>query len=195
MSLPNWLTLSRIILAPVFMVLFLLESPVGRLLATIVFIIAALTDLFDGYLARKMGSLTSFGKFMDPLADKILVSTAFISFVNLGYAVPWMVTTIIVREFLIIGLRSAAAYKGMVITPSYAAKWKTASQMVVISLILVFINLKTWMLPAGYHWAMFYSPVTNEVFNVMILITVLLTVGTGLDYLLKSGGLIKGLLK
>lgn len=195
MNLPNLLTLSRIFLAPVYMVLFLFESPVSRLLATIVFIIAALTDLFDGYLARRMGSQTGFGKFMDPLADKILVSTAFISFVSLGYAVPWMVMTIIVREFLIIGLRSAAAYKGMVITPSYAAQWKTASQMVVISMILIFINLKTWMIPAGYDWAMFYSPLTNKVFNIMIFITVILTVGTGLDYLLKSGGLLKGLLK
>ena len=139
--------------------------------------------------------MTGFGKFMDPLADKILVSTAFISFVNLGYARGWMVTTIIVREFFIIGLRSVAAYKGMVITPSYAAKWKTASQMVVISCVLVFINLKTWLVPAGYHWAMFYSPLTNQVFDVMILITVLLTVGTGLDYLVKSSGMLKGLLK
>ena len=195
MNLPNFLTLSRIFLSPVFMVLFLIESPVSRLLATIAFIIASLTDLFDGYLARRMGTMTSFGKFMDPLADKILVSTAFISFANLGYAEPWMVTTIIVREFFIIGLRSIAAYKGMVITPSYAAQWKTASQMIVICLILVFINLKTWMMPAGYNWAMFTSPTTITVFDALILITVILSVGTGVDYLLKSGNLLKGLLK
>lgn len=195
MNLPNALTLSRIFLSPVFMILFMIESPTSRMLATIVFIIAALTDLFDGYLARRTGSLTNFGKFMDPLADKILVSTAFISFANLGYAEPWMVTTIIIREFFIIGLRSIAAYKGMVITPSIAAQWKTASQMVVISLILIFINLKTWLMPVGSEWAMFTSPVTNTVFDAMILITVVLTVGTGLDYLLKSGNLLKGLLR
>ncbi len=195
MNLPNLLTLSRIFLSPVFMVLFLIEAPLSRLLATIVFIIAALTDLFDGYLARRMGTLTNFGKFMDPIADKILVSTAFISFANLGYAQPWMVTTIIVREFFIIGLRSIAAYKGMMITPSRAAQWKTASQMTVLSMILVFINLKTWMVPAGYNWAMFTSPVTMTVFDVMISITVILTVGTGLDYLMKSGSLLKGLLR
>jgi len=139
--------------------------------------------------------MTGFGKFMDPLADKILVSTAFISFVNIGYARSWMVTTIIVREFFIIGLRSMAAYKGMVITSSYAAQIKTASQMLVIICILVFINLKTWLVPAGYNWAMFNSPMTNTVFDIIILISVILTVATGIDYLFKSSGLLKGLLK
>ena len=106
-----------------------------------------------------------------------------------------MVTTIIVREFIIIGLRSAAAYKGMVITPSVAAQWKTASQMVVISCILVFINLKTLLVPAGYDWAMFYSTTTGTVFDIMIFLTVILTVATGIDYLWKSSGMLKGLLK
>ena len=195
MNLPNLLTMSRIFLSPVFMVLFLIENPYSRLAATIVFIVAALTDLLDGYLARRMGSMTGFGKFMDPLADKILVSTALISFVNLGYAKSWMVTTIIAREFFIIGLRSVAAYKGMVLTSSFAAQWKTASQMVIISCILVFINLKTLLVPAGYDWAMFNSPMTTTVFDIMIFITVILTVATGIDYLIKSSGLLKGLLK
>jgi len=195
MNLPNLLTISRIFLSPVYMVLFLIENPYSCLAATIVFIIAALTDLLDGYLARRMGSMTGFGKFMDPLADKILVSTAFISFVNIGYAQPWMVTTIIVREFFIIGLRSIAAYKGMVITSSYAAQIKTASHMIVIICILVFINLKTWLVPAGYNWAMFSSPMTNTVFDIIILLSVILSVATGIDYLFKSSGMLKGLLK
>jgi len=195
MSLPNLLTLSRIILSPVYMILFLIENPYSRLAATIVFLVAALTDLLDGYLARKRGITTGFGKFMDPLADKILVSTAFITFVNLGYAKTWMITTIIVREFIITGLRSLAAYKGMIITPSFVAQWKTAMQMIVISGILIYINLKTWLVPMGYNWKMFFSPMTNAVFDIMILITVILSVGTGIDYLLKSGGLLKGILK
>jgi CDP-diacylglycerol--glycerol-3-phosphate 3-phosphatidyltransferase len=195
MSLPNLLTLSRIILSPVYMILFLIENPYSRLAATIVFLVAALTDLLDGYLARKRGITTGFGKFMDPLADKILVSTAFITFVNLGYAKTWMITTIIVREFIITGLRSLAAYKGMIITPSFVAQWKTAMQMIVISGILIYINLKTWLVPMGYNWKMFYSPMTNAAFDIMILITVILSVGTGIDYLLKSGGLLKGILK
>lgn len=195
MSLPNLLTLSRIVLSPVYMVLFLIENPYSRVAATIVFVVAALTDLLDGYLARRRGITSGFGKFMDPLADKILVSTAFISFVNLGYAKTWMISVIIAREFFITGLRSLAAYKGMIITPSFAAQWKTASQMIVISCILVFINLKTLLVPKGYNWEMFYSPLTNTVFDGMILITLVLSVGTGVDYLLKSGGLLKGILK
>jgi CDP-diacylglycerol---glycerol-3-phosphate 3-phosphatidyltransferase len=195
LSLPNLLTISRIVLSPVYMVLFLIENPYSRLAATIVFVIAALTDLFDGILARRMKMMTGFGKFMDPLADKILVSTAFISFVNLGYAKTWMITIIILREFIITGLRSLAAYKGMIITPSFAAQWKTAMQMIVISCVLVYINLKTWLIPAGHCWKMFYSPMTNSVFDGMIFITLLLSVGTGFDYVLKSGGLLKGILK
>lgn len=195
MNLPNLLTISRICLSPVYMVLFMIENPYSRLAATIVFIIAASTDILDGYLARRMGSMTGFGKFMDPLADKILVSTAFISFVNLGYAKGWMVTIIIVREFIITGLRSLAAYKGMVITPSFVAQWKTATQMIVISCILVYINLETLLVPAGHDWAMFYSPLTSTVFDGMILITVVLAVASGVGYLLKSGGLLKGMLR
>lgn len=195
MNLPNFLTISRIVLSPVYMVLFLIENPYSRLAATLVFIIAALTDIFDGYFARRMGSMTGFGKFMDPLADKILVSTAFVSFVNLGYARGWMVTVIIIREFIITGLRSVAAYKGMIITPSFAAQWKTATQMIVILCILVYINMKTLLVPVGYNWAMFNSSMTNTVFDIMIFITLVLTVATGVDYLLKSGGLLKGVLK
>ncbi len=138
MNFPNLLTLTRIFLSPVFMVLILIENFYFRLAATIVFIIAALTDLADGYYARKLGHMTGFGRFMDPLADKILVSTAFLSFVGLGYARAWMVIIIIGREFLITGLRSMAAYKGMMITPSIMAKWKTGSQMVAVSVILVY---------------------------------------------------------
>jgi CDP-diacylglycerol--glycerol-3-phosphate 3-phosphatidyltransferase len=195
LSLPNLLTISRIVLSPIYMVLFLIENPYSRLAATIVFVIAALTDLFDGILARRMRMMTGFGKFMDPLADKILISTAFISFVNLGYAQTWMISAIIVREFIITGLRSLAAYKGMIITPSFAAQWKTAMQMIVISCILVYINLKTWLIPAGHNWKMFYSPMTSSVFDGMILITLILSVATGVDYVIKSGGLLKGILK
>ena len=142
MNFPNLLTLARIFLSPVFMILILFESFAWRLAATGVFIIAALTDLADGYLARKWGMNSGFGRFMDPLADKILVSTAFLSFVTLGYARGWMVMIIIVREFLITGLRSVAAYKGMVISPSILAKWKTVSQMVAIVAILLYANLE-----------------------------------------------------
>ncbi len=195
MNLPNKLTIIRIILAPVFMIFFLIDNVYSRYFSTLIFIVAALTDMYDGYLARKTGVITGFGKFMDPLADKILTSTAFISFVALGYVQAWMILIIIVREFLVTGLRSVAAYKGVVILPSVLAQWKTASQMTVIVIILLYINLKTTLLPLGYNWALLTSDTTYRVFDGMVFITMLLTVGTGLDYVVKNAFLLKGVLK
>jgi CDP-diacylglycerol--glycerol-3-phosphate 3-phosphatidyltransferase len=195
MNLPNKLTLARIILAPVFMVFLLIDNVYIRYLATFIFIIAALTDAYDGYLARKTGVITGFGKFMDPLADKILVSTAFISFVALGYVQAWMILVIILREFLVTGLRSLAAYKGVVILPSYLAKWKTGCQMSVIVLILVYVNLESTLLLAGHNWSFITSDTAFRAFDIMIFITMLLTVITGIDYVIKNAFLIKGVLK
>jgi len=195
MNLPNKITIGRIIVAPFFMIFLLIDNVYLRYLATVLFILAALTDAYDGYLARKTGVITGFGKFMDPLADKILVSTAFIAFVALGYVRTWMVLLIILREFLVTGLRSLAAYKGVIIMPSYVAKWKTACQMAVIIVILVYINLKSTLLPLGYEWSIFTSRSIFSVFDGMMLVTMLLTVGTGIDYLVKSALLLKGALK
>jgi CDP-diacylglycerol--glycerol-3-phosphate 3-phosphatidyltransferase len=195
MNLPNKLTLARIVLAPFFMVFLLIDNVYFRYLATLIFVVAALTDAYDGYLARKTGVITGFGKFMDPLADKILVSTAFISFVALGYVQAWMVLVIILREFLVTGLRSLAAYKGVVILPSYLAKWKTACQMTVIVAILMYINLQATLVPLGNEWSLLAKSSFSGIFDVMILITMLLTVITGVDYVVKNAFLIKGVLK
>ena len=195
MNLPNKLTLARILLSPVFMVFFLVDNVYSRYFATLIFLFAALTDLYDGYIARKYGVVTGFGKFMDPLADKILVSTAFISFVALGYVKAWMILVIIVREFFITGLRSLAAYKGMVIMPTILAQVKTFSQMLVISIILIFTNLKTTLLPLGYDWSIFTSPQVFRLFDLLVFISMLLTLGTGIDYLIKNIPLLKGVLK
>jgi CDP-diacylglycerol--glycerol-3-phosphate 3-phosphatidyltransferase len=195
MNLPNKLTIARILLSPVFMVFFLVNNVYSRFFATIIFLFAALTDLYDGYIARKYGVVTGFGKFMDPLADKILVSTAFISFVALGYVKAWMILVMIVREFFITGLRSLAAYKGMVIMPTVLAQVKTFSQMLVISIILIFTNLKTTMVPLGYNWSFLTSPMVFKIFDLLVFISMLLTVGTGIDYLVKNIPLLKGVLK
>ncbi len=195
MNLPNKLTIARIILAPFFMIFLLIDNVYLRYLSTLLFVVAALTDLYDGYLARKTGVITGFGKFMDPLADKILVSTAFISFVALGYVRTWMVLVIILREFLVTGLRSLAAYKGVVILPSYLAQWKTACQMTVIIIILIYINLKSTLIPSGYNWTIFTTDSAQRVFDVMVFVTMLLTVVTGIDYLIKNAFLLKGVLK
>jgi CDP-diacylglycerol--glycerol-3-phosphate 3-phosphatidyltransferase len=195
MNLPNQLTIARIILAPVFMIFLLINNLYSQYFATFIFIVASLTDLYDGYLARKTGVITGFGKFMDPLADKILVSTAFISFVALGYVQTWMILIIILREFLVTGLRSLAAYKGVVILPSILAQWKTACQMTVIIIILLYINLKSTLLPLGYNWSILTTGSAFRAFDIMIFITMLLTVGTGLDYLVKNAFVLKGVLK
>jgi CDP-diacylglycerol--glycerol-3-phosphate 3-phosphatidyltransferase len=195
MNLPNKITLGRIIVAPFFMIFLLIDNTYSRYLATLLFVLAALTDAYDGYLARKTGVITGFGKFMDPLADKILVSTAFIAFVALGYVRTWMVLLIILREFLVTGLRSLAAYKGVIIMPSYVAKWKTACQMTVIIVILVYINLESTLPLLGYQWGIFTNRSIFSVFDGMVFVTMLLTVGTGIDYLVKSAFLLKGALK
>lgn len=195
MNLPNKLTLTRIILSPIFMVSFLIESIYSRYFALFVFAVASLTDVYDGHLARKTGVVTSFGKFMDPLADKLLTSTAFIAFVARGYVNSWIVLPIIVRELFITGLRAMAAYRGVVITSSILAKWKTASQMVVIVLILFFTNLQMTWSALGHH----HSPVPTEVafkaFNWLVLVTMVLTLVSGIDYIVKNAALIKGMLK
>jgi CDP-diacylglycerol--glycerol-3-phosphate 3-phosphatidyltransferase len=138
---------------------------------------------------------------MDPLADKVLVSTAFITFVPLGYARGWMVIIIVVREFLITGLRSMAAYRGMVISTSVLARWKTATQMIVLAVILIFANIEPLVRPHNpgqsviLEWIMPLVGWNYNLFDVLIIIPLILTVWTGIDYLFKSGGLLKGMLR
>lgn len=193
--MPNKLTVSRIILAPIFMALLLVENVTARAFALVVFVIAALTDLYDGYLARKTGVVTGFGKFMDPLADKILTSSALVAFVALGYAKVWMVLPIVIRELFITGLRSIAAYRGQMIRPSWLAKVKTFLQMVVIVLILGFVNLKTFAVPLGWEWAWLESPWVVRSFDYLLFVTMVVTVYTGLDYLWRHTSLWRGLAK
>lgn len=195
MNTPNKLTIARIILSPIFMVFFMMENVYCRALSLLIFTVAALTDLWDGYLARKYGIITGFGKFMDPLADKILTSTAFISFAALGYVKPWMILLIIFREFFITGLRSLAAYRGLVISPTYTAKIKTVLQMATIAAILLYINLKTIMPAMGYTGDFFEQQLVTQIFDWMVLITMMVTVLTGIDYLIKNGRILKGVLK
>lgn len=195
MNTPNKLTLLRILLSPVFVALFLYENFYSRLAALLVFLIAAFTDIADGYYARKLGIITGFGKFFDPLADKILVSSAFITFVALGYSQVWMVAVIIGREFIITGLRSLAAYRGMVITPTYWAKVKTALQMSSIAVILLYINVETYYQYLGEP----FSEATRETallsFDYLLGLTAIVTAITGIDYLVKYYSVLKSALK
>ena len=126
MNLPNQLTILRIILTPVFVFLLFIEGSVFKYCSLIVFVLASLTDWYDGYAARKFGEITMWGQFLDPLADKILVSSGFICFSILGYTPAWMVLIIVGRDFLITGLRSYAILKGQPIHTNFFAKCKTS---------------------------------------------------------------------
>jgi CDP-diacylglycerol---glycerol-3-phosphate 3-phosphatidyltransferase len=195
MNVPNALTLLRIALAPVFMFFFLIENFYMRLIALGLFIVAALTDLADGFYARKYGVITGFGKFMDPLADKILVSSALISFIALGYVSPLPVVLIVGREFAITGLRLLSAYKGVVIPPTWMAKVKTFFQMTVVGAVMAYICLLSTL--NHYH-----SPYLELLdfnyrlyFNWLLWITAGVTVLTGIDYIVKYYYMIKSVLR
>ena len=139
MNLPNRLTILRTLMIPVFL-FFLLTDYAGncsKWIAVIVFILASLTDFLDGHIARKYNLVTNFGKFMDPLADKLLVCSAMICFIELDKLPAWIVIIIIGREFIISGFRLIAAENGIVIAANYWGKFKTVSQMIMIILLLI----------------------------------------------------------
>ena len=193
MVLPNQLTILRIILTPVFLFLFLQDDPLWKQLALVVFIIAAITDWYDGWLARKFDYITTWGKFMDPLADKILTSTAFLAFAFLGVLELWMVILIIIRDLLVTIIRSYAEYLKKSINTSYLAQWKTFLQMVFIYyLLLVYTFMTVESLYMGNE--KIFELLTNSrvIYFVMLLIT-LLTVVTGISYIYKNRFLIKRL--
>jgi len=163
LNLPNFLTLLRIIAVPVVVVALLDETPNGDTLAAIVFALAALTDGLDGYIARSRGAVTTFGKLMDPLADKLLITAALVSLVSLGRLAAWVAMVIIAREFAVTGLRAVAAERGIVISASWLGKVKTALQVAaVIALIAV-------------------DPATTAV-DVLVYAAVVATIVSGADY-------------
>ena len=166
-----------------------------RLIALGLFIIASLTDLADGYYARKYGIVTGFGKFMDPLADKILVSSALISFIALRYVSPLPVFLIIGREFFITGLRLLAAYRGIIISPSWWAKVKTFMQLTLVGFILAYI---TFIDALGYYNSPLLETFAFDYkfyFNILMWLTAVITVWTGVDYSIKYIYMLKTVLK
>ena len=195
MNTPNKLTLLRIILAPFFMIFFLIDNFYMRLTGLLLFIIASLTDLADGYYARKYGITTGFGKFMDPLADKILVSSALVSFIALNYVSPLPVILIIGREFSITGLRLLAAYRGVIIPPTWGAKLKTFMQMTAVGVILAYIFVATAFLYFDSDSTALAGFDHRFYFNLLLWATSVITVWTGIDYIIKYFYMIKTALK
>ena len=137
MNLPNKLTILRVIMIPFFVVFMYLDFAAAKWIALGIFIAAAITDTLDGQIARRCNMVTTFGKFMDPLADKLLVCSAMICFIELEKLPAWFVIIIIGREFIISGFRLIAAENGVVIAANYWGKFKTVSQMIMIILLLI----------------------------------------------------------
>ena len=186
LTLPNSLTLLRILLTPVFIILLLSNEPFLLQMALVVFIVAALTDWYDGWAARRWGSITRWGKFLDPLADKILSSAALLCYVSLGLVDAWMVWIVIIRDFIITGLRSYAEYLDRPIVTSKSAQAKTFGQFVVIYYIMILYVART--IPAVNHE---FGPTIEALMNPdvlfgMMLVVTLSTVGTGVLYLIDN---------
>lgn len=195
MVLPNQLTILRIILTPVFLVLFLMGEPLTIQISYVVFLIAAITDWYDGWLARKFNYITEWGKFMDPLADKILTSTAFVAFVIVGVLPLWMVLLIIIRDFLITLIRIYADYRKVSFTTTRTAQLKTFLQMFFLYYLLLIYTLNTFeVLHFSYKNLFDILLDSSGIYIVMFLIT-LFTVITGITYIFSNRFLIKKLIK
>lgn len=193
MILPNQLTILRIILTPVFLFFFLSSNPVYNQIALAVFIIAALTDWYDGWLARKFNYITNWGKFWDPLADKILTSTAFIGFYIIDIIPLWMVIVIIVRDFIITILRAYADYKEKSFPTSFYAKWKTFLQMTFLYyLLIIHTGEKIPQIYTGNEYIFNTLLDTTFIYITMLILTII-TFHSGLTYILNNRNLIKRL--
>lgn len=166
MNLPNKLTLLRIVLVPVFVVVLYLNFPYNNLVALAIFILASITDLLDGKIARKYHLVTDFGKFMDPIADKLLVTAALLVFVEWRMMPAWVAIVVIAREFIVSALRLVAASNGRVIAAGWSGKVKTASTMVCICVMLLGL-----------------PEVVDVICSAVILVT---TAYSGIEYLVKN---------
>ena len=167
MNTPNKLTVLRMLLVPVFMVVYMIESiPYNTAIAAFIFVLASITDWLDGYLARKNNLVTNFGKFMDPLADKLLVTGALLCLMERDIVAFWVVMLIIAREFIVSGLRLVAVTKGIVIAAGKLGKLKTVLQLIAVTAAI----LLPWKL----------------LIDILIYLSALMTVISGTDYLIRN---------
>lgn len=180
MNLANKLTLLRVVLVPVFMALLLTEGTGFQIAALAVFMIASLTDMLDGQIARRYNQMTTFGKFADPLADKMLTTAAFLVFMEQGIINSWALIIILVREFAVSGVRLAAVAEGKVIAASFFGKFKTVAQMAAIIATILLMNIPAVPHTVGLH-----------ISAALIWISVVFTVLSGVDYLIRNWSLMK----
>lgn len=177
MNIANKITVFRVFLVPLFLIVLYMDFPYNQFVAAGIFIIAALTDTLDGYLARSRNLVTNFGKFIDPLADKILVSAALIALVEMNKVPAWLVVVIIAREFTITGFRVIAASEGVTIAASPLGKFKTITQLIAIPLLLL-DNFP-------------FNSTGIQVDIIMMYLALFFTVLSGIDYLYKNKGTLK----
>ena len=186
MNLPNKLTILRTVLIPFFLVALLCDVnyggfiPYGNWIALVIFAVASITDMLDGKIARKYNLVTNFGKFMDPLADKLLVSSAMIAFIELGRIPWWIVIVIIARDFIISGFRLVAADNGVVIAAGIWGKIKTAEQMVMLCILIADVGS---LFPAVAEGIYVFE-------NILIYLALILTIVSLIDYLVHNKGVL-----
>lgn len=182
MTIPNALTVSRIGLTGLFMLALFSHHPAGRVWALVLFALASFTDWLDGVLARRLDQTSAFGALMDPIADKILVLAAFLAFVELGLIPAWMAVLIVSREFLITGLRLVAVRQGVVLPAERGGKHKTVSQMVAISVTLLFLVVRDLVAPAADGMAGAVAVWGGRGVWVLMGLTVILTMTSGISF-------------
>jgi CDP-diacylglycerol--glycerol-3-phosphate 3-phosphatidyltransferase len=189
MTLPNILTFFRILITPVFIVCLFEDFPNAHLWALSLFIVASITDAYDGYYARKNDMVTDTGRFLDPLADKILVSSAFISFAIMGLIEFWMVAIILFRDLFVTGLRIIMTRNGFTMMTSRIAKSKTVAQLGIITFTLIFLSLKGlgWVLSNEIHLFI----LEYELIYYLTALTVIFTLYTAFSYVLDNQKAIK----
>lgn len=174
MNTANKFTLLRVVMIPAFLVVLYLNIPFGNWVALAIFIVASLTDLIDGHIARAYNQTTDFGKFMDPLADKCLVVAAMLWFVEVGQMPAWALLIVIVREFAVSGLRMQAANLGKVIAAGWSGKVKTAATMVCICIMLVLYDIP------------FLAPAADVLNLLSVVVIVATTLYSGLEYMIVN---------
>lgn len=176
MNIANKITIARLILVPIFIIILLSNIKYSDIISSILFAIASLTDKLDGYIARKYNQITNLGKFMDPLVDKIMVSSALIALIQLGRIQSWIVIIILSREFIVTGLRTIGANRGIVIAASNFGKYKTTFQ--IIAIISLMLN--------NYPFEYVFFPFST----IALYLALFMTVYSGIDYIVRCKNII-----
>ncbi|WP_446899528.1 CDP-diacylglycerol--glycerol-3-phosphate 3-phosphatidyltransferase [Clostridium sp. LBM24168] len=192
MNLANKLTIIRMILVPVFLIFMAVKDvPYFKIIAIIVFIIASITDKLDGYIARSRNQITRFGKFMDPLADKLLVTAALVCLVEYHIIPSWVAMIIIAREFAVTGLRTVAAAEGIVIAASPWGKAKTVTQIIAIILALVNLNYNHVSMSIFRGFINHPHKMLNLITYIAMGLAIIITIASGIDYFVKNKEVMK----